>query len=101
MIAAPGLYSATRQVFGSIGIAAAATLLTRGEGWYRAVIAENVNVYRDVTNEMIRNLSSYFYLNGVDQIGADDRAVKVIEGITMRQSTMLAFNHLYFLVALL
>jgi DHA2 family multidrug resistance protein len=101
LIAATGLYSVVRQVFGSIGIAAAATLLTRGEGWYRTVIAENVNVYRDVTNDMVRNLSSYFYLNGVDQIGADNRAVKVIEGITMRQSTMLAFNHIYFLVAVL
>ena len=101
LIAATGLYSVTRQVFGSIGIAAAATLLTRGESRNRAVLLENVTVYRDVTNEFLHNLSSYFYLRGLDQTGADNRAVKVIGGIVMRQSNMLAFNHVYFLVAVL
>jgi hypothetical protein len=49
----------------------------------------------------LRNLSSYFYSLGIDQTGAEQRAGKVVEGIVMRQSSMLAFNHIYFLVAVL
>ena len=101
LIAATGLYSVVRQVFGSIGIAAAATLLTRGENWNRALLVKNITVNRNVTNELLRNLSSYFYLLGIDQTGAEHRAAKVVEGIVMRQSSMLAFNHVYFLVAVL
>ena len=101
LIAASGLYSVIRQVFGSIGIAAAATLLTRGENLNRAVLVKNITVYRNVTNELLRNLSSYFYSLGLDQPGAENRAGKVVEGIVMRQSSMLAFNHVYFLVAVL
>jgi DHA2 family multidrug resistance protein len=101
LIAATGLYSVVRQVFGSIGIAAAATLLTRGENWNRALLVKNITVNRNVTNELLRNLSSYFYSLGIDQTGAEQRAGKVVEGIVMRQSSMLAFNHIYFLVAVL
>jgi DHA2 family multidrug resistance protein len=79
----------------------AATLLTRGENWYRAVLVEKINVYRDITSEYLLKFSSYFYSQGLDQMGADNRAAKVIGGIVMRQASMLSFNQVYFIVSIL
>lgn len=99
--AATGLYTVIRQVFGSIGIAVAATLLSRGETWYRAVLVEKINVYRDITPDLLLKLSSYFYAQGFDQVGSDSRAAKVLGGIVGRQASMLSFNHIYLLVSIL
>jgi len=99
--AATGLYTVIRQVFGSIGIAVAATLLSRSENWYRAVLVEKISVYRDITSELLLKLSSYFYAHGLDQVGADNRAAKVLGGMVARQASMLSFNHVYFLVSIL
>jgi len=48
LTAASGLYNVTRQVFGSIGIALAATFVTRGEQKYHAILVEHVTNHRDV-----------------------------------------------------
>jgi DHA2 family multidrug resistance protein len=99
MTAASGLYNVTRQVFASIGIALSATLLTRGENLNRAVLMGHVNVFTDRTSEMLRILSSYFYSRGMDAAGAYDRALKVVEGAVARQASMLSYNHVYFIMA--
>jgi DHA2 family multidrug resistance protein len=65
------------------------------------VLVEKVNVYRDITSELLFKFSSYFYAQGFDQVGADSRAAKVIGGIVLRQASMLSFNHVYFLVSIL
>jgi DHA2 family multidrug resistance protein len=101
MTAASGLYNVVRQVFGSIGIALSATLLSRGENMYRSMLTQHVTVSRNVTSDLTRTLTSYFYARGFDQVGADSKTLKVIEGIVMRQSTMLSFNHVFFLIAVL
>jgi DHA2 family multidrug resistance protein len=101
MTAASGLYNVVRQVFGSIGIALSATLLSRGENMYRAMLAEHVTVSRNVTSDLIRVLTAYFSSRGVDQVGAEMKTLKVIEGIVVRQSTMLSFNHVFTLIAVL
>jgi DHA2 family multidrug resistance protein len=63
--AATGLYNII-QVFGSIGIALSATLLTRGENLYRAMLTEHVTAPRNVTSDLMRILSSYFFSRGWD-----------------------------------
>jgi DHA2 family multidrug resistance protein len=101
MTAATGLYNVVRQVSGSIGIALTATLLSWGQARNRTVLIEHINSYRDVTGDWIRNLSSYFYSQGLDQIGAETRALKVLEGLVIRQSTMLSYNFIYLVLGAL
>jgi DHA2 family multidrug resistance protein len=62
---------------------------------------ENINTYRNVTNDRLRLFSSYFFSRGFDQVTADSKALKILQAIVMRQSMMLSFNHVFFLVALL
>jgi len=101
MTAASGLYNVVRQVFGSIGIALAATLLTRGETWNRAMLMEHVNVFSDITSQTGRALFSWLSSQGADPTAAETGALKLLEDMVMRQASMLSYNHVFFLIAAL
>jgi MFS transporter, DHA2 family, multidrug resistance protein len=101
MTAATGLYNVVRQVFGSIGIALAATILTRGENFNRARLMEHITIFGDNTNHMLRSLTQYFYARGMDMADAQNKALKAVEEIVMRQASMLSFNYLFSLIAVL
>jgi MFS transporter, DHA2 family, multidrug resistance protein len=98
MTAASGLYNVIRQVFGSVGIAASATLLTRGEAVYHAHLTEHITAYRDVATEWIQRLSAVATSQAT--VGNEDGAFKVLDLLVTRQATMLSYNHVYFLIAL-
>lgn len=99
MTAASGLYNVVRQVCGSIGIAVCATLLTRGENWNRGILVGHATAFRDVAAGSLHTLSSYFFSRGADLQGADGQALKVLDGIIMRQASMLSYNHVFFIIA--
>ena len=101
LTAASGLYNVVRQVFGSVGIALAATILTRGENANRALLMEHITAFGNTGAEMLRNLSQYFSSQGMDMIDAQNKALKAVEGIVMRQASMISFNHVFFLIAVL
>lgn len=101
MTAASGLYNVVRQVFGSIGIALAATLLTRGETWNRAVLTEHVTVFSDITSQTARAFSSLLSSQGADPTTAETGALKLLDDMVMRQASMLSYNHVFFLIAAL
>jgi DHA2 family multidrug resistance protein len=100
MTAASGLYNVIRQVFASVGIALAATFLTRGEIWYRAILMEHVTGYSDLTSESLHQLLSYLFFRGANASGTDMEAFGLLEGMVGRQAAMLAYNHVFFLIAL-
>jgi DHA2 family multidrug resistance protein len=101
MTAATGLYSVVRQVSGSIGIALAASQLTRAEAISRAVLMEKVTSGRDMTAEWLRVLSNWMLSRGSDPLTAGERALKFMDSEIMKQASMLAFNHVFFLLACL
>ena len=98
MMAAAGLYTVVRQVFSSIGISLFATLYTRGESLHRALLMEHVTVFQETTYEPLRLFSALFYSRGADTIGATQGALKLVEATIMKQASMLAFNHVFFLI---
>jgi DHA2 family multidrug resistance protein len=101
LTAASGLYNVVRQVFGSVGIALAATILTRGEQTNRARLVEHITAFGNTGAETLRSLTQYFSSQGMDIIDAQNKALKAIEGMVMRQASMLSFNHVFFLIAAL
>lgn len=101
MTAATGLYNVVRLVFGSVGIALCGTLITWVQNWNRAAIMEHVTVFRDITTESLNAFSSYFLSHGMDQAVAGERALKVLDSLVMNQASMLSFNHVFFILALL
>jgi DHA2 family multidrug resistance protein len=101
LTAASGLYNVVRQVFASVGIALAATILTRGEQTNRALLMEHITAFGNTSAETLRSLSQYFSSQGMDMIDAHNKALKAIEGIVLRQASMISFNHVFFLISVL
>ena len=101
LTAAAGLYNVVRMVFGSVGIALAATILTRGENFNRARLMEHITIFGDNAMHTLQSLTQYFYARGMDMADARNKAMKVVEEIVMRQASMLSFNHVFFLIAVL
>ena len=99
MAAASGLYNVIRQVFSSVGIALAATFLVRGEYWYRAVLTEHTTAFSDATSESLHRLSLLLSSQGANASGTDMEALKVLDMTVVRQADMLAYNHVFFLIA--
>lgn len=99
LTAAAGLYNVVRQVFSSVGIALATTILTHGEQANRALLMEHITAFGNTSAETLRSLSQYFSSQGMDIIDAQNKALKAIEGIVMRQASMISFNHVFFLIA--
>ena len=99
LTAATGLYNVVRQVFSSVGIAMAASQLTRAETISRAVLVENVVNSRDITTEWLRVFSDAMLSQGSDPLSADQRALKLMDAKIMKQASMLAFNHVFWLIA--
>jgi DHA2 family multidrug resistance protein len=102
MTAASGLYNVIRQVFGSVGIAVAASQLTRSENGYRARLMEQVTDYGTAAGTWVRTLTGVISSgNASDAQNAHERALSMLDGSIMRQADMLAYNHVFFLVACL
>jgi len=101
MTQAAGLYNVVRQVFGSVGIAIAASLLTRSTAAQHAVLAERVTAYDPVASSFIRGVTSALIERGADAMTAARQALHVLDARILRQAAVLAYGHVFELVTLL
>jgi DHA2 family multidrug resistance protein len=101
MTAASGLYNVVRQVLGSVGIAAAATVVVRSEARYHDVLAEHVTPYSTVTQNWLHGATAGMISAGADAVTATGRAIRLLDYRVTRQATALAYNHALLLVAAL
>jgi DHA2 family multidrug resistance protein len=101
MTAAAGLYNVVRQVMGSVGIAVAATELVRGQSRYHAVLASHVTMYGTVTQDWLKGATAGMMRAGTDAATATQRALRLLDVLVIRQATVLAYNHVLLLVAVL
>lgn len=101
MTGATGLYVVVRQICGSIGIALVATLLTRGQTQSHAVLAGHLSPYRDLVGRWLALSTEAFAANGASHGLASAKALGLLASATARQAAMLAFNRIFFLLALL
>jgi DHA2 family multidrug resistance protein len=99
MTAATGLYNVVRQVMGSIGIAAAATLLTHSEATYHASIVETAS--GPVAQQFLQATAAALQKAGSDAAAARERALAIFDAKVWQQATVLAYNHIFLLVAAL
>jgi DHA2 family multidrug resistance protein len=101
MTAATGLYVVVRQIFGSIGIAVAATGLIRSQAFGHAVLAEHLTPYRDVVGRWLTATAGGFAARGTASAAIPAKAHSLLAAMTERQAAMLAYNHVFFLLSLL
>ncbi|HVN96583.1 MAG TPA: DHA2 family efflux MFS transporter permease subunit [Syntrophorhabdaceae bacterium] len=99
MTAAVGLFTVVRHVSGSVGIALAATALTRGETLNRALLMGHVTPFTDTASRSLDALSSHLLSRGLDPFTADKGALALMESMVERQAGMLAYNQVYLYIA--
>ena len=99
MTAAAGLYNVVRQVFGSVGIALAATQLSVGTTRFHALLAEHVTRFDPATMEWLRKAGSG--VAGAAGAAPSPRAIALLNAQVMRQASVLAYNRAFLMVAAL
>jgi DHA2 family multidrug resistance protein len=97
---ATGLFSLLRNIGGSVGIAVAATLLTRYQQFYQTSLSGHVNPYNPVWQMRFENLKQALIAKGINATQADTTALGMMYGVVRRQAGALAFNHIFFIIGL-
>jgi DHA2 family multidrug resistance protein len=96
-----GLYNFFRQLGGSLGIAAIATLLSHYTAQFRAVLTEHIAVGDPGTLARLDMLTRGMIARGADAWTARQRALTLMDGELMSQASVIAYSRIYVLSALL
>jgi DHA2 family multidrug resistance protein len=100
MTQATGLYNVVRQVFGSVGIAIAATQLTSGTQRYHAMLVEEAGIGNPAVVQFLRATTAAMMRAGADALAARERALELLDLRVTAQASVLAYNHVFLLMAL-
>jgi DHA2 family multidrug resistance protein len=84
------LLNICRNVGGSFGIAITNSWLARGIQTYHSQLGENINPYNPIAVETYENLRSSM---------GDTGALMSLDGLVNQQAAVMAFNHVFFLSA--
>jgi DHA2 family multidrug resistance protein len=95
MADATGLNSLFRQVGGSIGLAIAATMLTRFEAQARVSLVAHVTGADPAAVDRMRMATGAFVARGYDAMTSRTMALLSLEGTVERQATVLGFERLF------
>jgi len=98
-----GLYNLTRQLGGSVGIASSATLFQQFQQANRAELLLHVNQFSVAAMARLAKLKAFVISHGTPEALAQAKALRLLDGMVMKQATMMAFDRLFlfFGVALL
>lgn len=101
MMAASGLYNVFRQVFGSIGIACAANLLVRGQSSHRVQLVAEMVPYSEQVQNWLTRKAAQLQADSGNLAVAKVKALHLLDNLVSRQASMLAFNRVYLVLAVL
>jgi DHA2 family multidrug resistance protein len=96
-----GLYNFFRQLGGSLGIAAIATLLSHYTAQFRAILAEHISVGDPTTMSRVEMLTRGLVAQGADPWTARARALEILDRQLSAQASVIAYSRIYVLSAVL
>ncbi len=99
--AGAALSSFSRQIGGSLGIAALATMLTHYTQQAKAVLAEHVTAYDPASLERVGTLTRGFMGRGADALAAQQLAYSTIDRQLAAQASVIAFGKVFLLSGLI
>jgi DHA2 family multidrug resistance protein len=97
---ATGIFNLLRNIGGSVGIATAATLLSRFSQFYQNDLAAHVNPFDPVAQLRLAELQQSAIAKGIDAVTAKKTALAILYGTVQRQSGMLAYNHIFWIIGI-
>src|SRR6266550_857750 len=96
-----GLYNFFRQLGGSLGIAAIATLLSHYTAQYRAILSEHLASGDPTTLTRMDMLTRAMIARGADAWTARQQAISILDRELMGQASVIAYSRIYVLSAAL
>jgi DHA2 family multidrug resistance protein len=101
MADATGLNSLFRQVGGSVGLAIAATLLSRYAAQARTALVSHVTASDPAAIDRLRQTAGGFVARGLDAATARDLAMRAVDGTIALQSQLLSFERVFLLAGVM
>jgi DHA2 family multidrug resistance protein len=96
-----GLYNFFRQLGGSFGIAAIATLLTRYTVQLRSVLGDHLSTTDPSVLQRVNSLAAGMMARGADPWTAKQRALALMDRQLFGQASVIAYGKIYVISALL
>jgi DHA2 family multidrug resistance protein len=96
-----GLYNFFRQLGGSLGIAAIATLLSHYTAQFRAILSEHLASGDPTTLGRLDMLTRAMIARGADAWTARQRAISILDRELMGQASVIAYSRIYVISAVL
>jgi DHA2 family multidrug resistance protein len=96
-----GLYNFFRQLGGSLGIAAIATLLSHYTAQFRAILSEHLASGDPTTLTRMDMLARAMIARGADAWTARQQAISILDRELMGQASVIAYSRIYVLSAAL
>jgi DHA2 family multidrug resistance protein len=94
-----GLYNFFRQLGGSLGIAAIATLLSHYTAQFRAILSEHISTGDPTTLARVDMLTRSMIGRGADAWTARRQALTILDRELMGQASVIAYSRIYVLSA--
>jgi DHA2 family multidrug resistance protein len=96
-----GFFSLTRQLGGSIGIAAITTLVAKLQFVHRAQIVYNVSELNPAYPERLAANTAYFNTMSGDPVAVQNQALALIDRAVNTQAALLSYRDVFYFVALI
>ncbi|MBN1204914.1 MAG: DHA2 family efflux MFS transporter permease subunit [Myxococcaceae bacterium] len=98
---AAGVIGLLRQVGSSLGLAFFVSALTRYTAQAREALGAHLTADRPEPLAWLGQVRGGFLARGLDEASAHEASLRLLAGTTLRQATILAFDRLFLLAALL
>ena len=98
---ASSLTNLFRNLGGSFGVAFVATMLARRSQFHQSVVSSHISVYNPVSTESFRSLVGKLTEAGMPSGEAATRAQAMIYSTVLRQSSLLAFLDIFWLLCIM
>jgi len=92
---ATSIFNLMRNIGGSMGIAAATTLLARHRQSHSSTLASHIDAYSLQARALVEQLRSAFVAQGADLATATERARLALFGMVQREAMMLSFTDIF------
>jgi DHA2 family multidrug resistance protein len=96
-----GFFSLTRQMGGSIGIAAITTLVARQQFVHRSQLVYDISDMNPAYQERLGGNTSFFNTISGDPVAVQNQALTLIDRAVDLQATLLAYRDVFYFVAII
>ncbi|MBJ6725469.1 DHA2 family efflux MFS transporter permease subunit [Geomesophilobacter sediminis] len=97
---ATGLFSLLRNIGGSVGIAATATMLSRFSQVQQTQMVGQINPYNPVYQQKAQSLAQGFAARGLDPVSADRMGLAMLYRIVQQQAAILSCNRIFWVLGI-